>query len=235
LAHFVSKNGVDVEGMGYRFVEQLVDKNVIRDVADIYFLDKARLGEMDRMGDKLAENLLAAIDRARHPDLPHLLAALGVSGVGEHIARVLSKAFGSLDAISMASVEELDSVREIGPTVASSSHQFFAMPETRNLLKKLKSGGVVFPLVKIAGSTPMPFDGLTYVLTGTLESMTRENAQSRIEALGGRVAGSVSKKTSFVVAGAEAGSKLEKAQGLGITVWDEAEFLRRLNAAEAKR
>lgn len=232
LAHFVSKGGVDVEGMGYRFIEQLVDKDIIKDVADIYFLDEAKLHAMDRMGAKLAENLVSAIDRARHPDLPHLLAAMGIDGVGEHIARVLAKAFGSIEKIASASPEELQSVREIGPIVAASIQRFFAMPETRALLKKLKNGGVVFPVLKSAETGPLPFDGLTFVLTGTLESMKREEAQAKIEDLGGRVAGSVSKKTSYVVAGAEAGSKLDRARELGIKIWDEREFQSQLKKAE---
>jgi DNA ligase (NAD+) len=225
---------VDVEGMGYRFIEQLVDKGIIRDVADIYFLDRSKLHAMDRMGDKLAENLLGAVDRARHPDLPHLIAALGINGVGEHISRVLAKAFVSMDGIAMATVDELQSVREIGPIVAASIQQFFSMPENRALLKKLKSGGLVFPTVKSTDTGSLPLNGQTFVLTGTLESMKREEAQARIEELGGRVAGSVSKKTSVVVAGAEAGSKLDKARELGIPVWDEKEFLSRLKKLEAK-
>jgi DNA ligase (NAD+) len=231
LAHFVSKGGVDVEGMGYRYIEQLVDKKIIHDVADIFNLDEAKLNEMERMGPKLAENLLAAIDRARHPDLPHLIAALGVDGVGEHVARVLAKAFGSLDKIADAGVEELQEVREIGPIVAASIQQFFGMPETKKLLKKLRDGGVAFPKFDTEPGGPKPFDGLTFVLTGTLSSMKREEAGEKIEALGGRVAGSVSKKTSYVVAGEEAGSKLDKARELGVPIWDEAEFLKRLKQA----
>lgn len=228
LAHFVSKNGVDVEGMGYRFIEQLVDKGIIKDVADLFYLDRTKLQAMDRMGDKLAENLLAAIDRARHPDLSHLIAALGIDGVGEHISRVLAKSFGSIDKIGAASIEDLQSVREIGPIVAASIQQFFSLPETQILLKKLRDGGMVFPVVKSTESGPLPLDGQTFVLTGTLESMKREEAQAKIEALGGRVAGSVSKKTNVVVAGAEAGSKLDKARDLGVTVWSEEDFLYQL-------
>jgi len=228
LAHFVSKAGVDIEGMGDRYIEQLVDKGIIRDVADIYFLDREKLGQMDRMGDKLAENLLAAIERARHPELPKLIAALGISGVGEHIARVLAGAFGSIDAIRRATVEELQSVREIGPIVASSIHQFFALPETRRVLEKLERGGLVFPTFEKRQSGTQPFAGKTFVLTGTLSSMTRDEARAKIEALGGRVTGSVSKKTDVVVAGEDAGSKLDKARKLGIVIWDESEFGSRL-------
>jgi DNA ligase (NAD+) len=228
LAHFVSKGGVDVDGMGGKYIEQLVSKGIISDVADIYYLDEEKLHEMDRMGDKLAENLLASIDKARRPDLPHLIAALGINGVGEHIARVLSRAFGSMDAIAEASAEQLEDVREIGPIVAKSIHQFFSLDETKTLLKKLRDGGVVFPTVTKGTETPQPFEGKTFVLTGTLESMTRDEAKARIEALGGRVAGSVSKNTDCVVAGEKAGSKLEKARKLGVEVWDEGQLLESL-------
>jgi len=229
LAHFVSKGGVDVEGMGYRYIEQLTDRNIIADVADIYFLDKEKLDQMDRMGPKLAENLLAAIDRARKPDLPRLIAALGIGGVGEHIAAVLARAFGSLDRLAAASVEELQQVREIGPIVAESIQQFFSLPQTKKLLRKLKDGGVIFPTVAAEPKGSQPFAGRTFVLTGTLSSMTRDEAKAKIESLGGRVASSVSKKTTAVVAGTDPGSKLDKAQALGIPVWDEDEFLRQVS------
>jgi DNA ligase (NAD+) len=228
LAHFVSKSGVDVDGMGARYIEQLVDLDIITDVADIYFLDAEKLHRMDRMGEKLAENLLGAIDRARHPDLPHLIAALGINGVGEHIARVLAATFGSLENIAGASVDELEAVREIGPIVAASIYQFFALPETTNLLEKLRAGGVVFPTMAVDEKALRPFSGKTFVLTGTLASMTRDEAKAKIESLGGRVTGSVSKKTDYVVAGSEAGSKLDKARQVGVTVWGEADFLRHL-------
>ena len=228
LSHFVSKGGVDVDGMGGRYVEQLVDKGIIADVADIYYLDTEKLNQMDRMGEKLAENLLNSIERARHPDLPHLLAALGINGVGEHIARVLANAFGSMEKIAEATTEELEQVREIGPIVAASIHQFFSLAETKNLLKKLRGGGLVFPTVAQRPKTAQPFAGKTFVLTGTLASMTRDEAKQRIEALGGRVTGSVSKKTDYVVAGTEAGSKLDKANELGVEVWDEAQLLKQV-------
>lgn len=228
LAHFVSKGGVDVDGMGGRYIEQLVDKGIIADVADIYYLDAEKLNQMDRMGEKLAENLLNSIDRARHPELPQLIAALGINGVGEHIARVLASAFGSMDRIAAATTAELQEVREIGPIVAESIHQFFSLSETKELLKKLRGGGVVFPAVKQQPKGEQPFAGKIFVLTGTLSSMTRDEAKKKIEALGGRVTGSVSKKTDVVVAGTEAGSKLDKANELGVTVWDEGEFLGRV-------
>lgn len=226
LAHFVSKAGVDIEGMGQKYIEQLVDRGLIGDVADIFYLDRDKLNQMERMGDKLAENLLAAIDKARHPALPKLIAALGIPGVGEHIARVLADAFGSIDAIRGASVEDLQAVREIGPIVASAIHQFFSLPETVALLEKLRRGGMVFPSHAAQDAGAQPLAGKTFVLTGTLASMTRDEARARIEALGGRVTGSVSKKTDVVVAGSEAGSKLDKARELGVTVWGESEFLR---------
>ena len=226
LAHFVSKAGVDIEGMGARYIEQLVDKGILADVADIYFLDEDKLHQMDRMGDKLADNLLAAVDRARHPDLPHLIHALGIQGVGEHLARVLAQAFGSIETIAAAALEKLERINEIGPIGAASIHQFFAQPETAALLTKLKRGGVAFPTVAVDNSAPRPFAGMTFVLTGTLSSMTRTEAKEKIESLGGRVSGSVSKKTDVVVAGASPGSKLDKARALGVAVWDEGEFTR---------
>jgi len=228
LAHFVSKAGVDVEGMGSRYIEQLVDKGIIGDVADIFFLDQEKLHRMDRMGTRLAEKLLDAIDRARHPDLPHLIAALGIRGVGEHIAEVLARAFGSLDKIAETTVDDLQNVREIGPVAADSIRQFFSLPQTRTLLAKLERGGVVFPKIATGVTGPNPFGDKTFVLTGTLASMTRDEAKKRIEALGGRVTGSVSRKTDYVVAGTEPGSKLDKANELGVTVWDEEEFRRRI-------
>jgi DNA ligase (NAD+) len=228
LTHFVSKAGVDVEGMGARYIEQLVDKVIIGDVADIFFLDQEKLHRMDRMGTRLAEKLLDAIDKARHPDLPHLIAALGIRGVGEHIAEVLARAFGSLDKIAETTADELQNVREIGPVAADSIRQFFSLPQTRTLLSKLKRGGVIFPAIATVVTGPKPFGDKTFVLTGTLASMTRDDAKRRIESLGGRVTGSVSKKTDYVVAGAEPGSKLDKANELGITVWDEEEFRRRI-------
>ena len=228
LAHFVSKAGVDIEGMGVRYIEQLVDKGIVADVADIYFLDRDKLHQMDRMGDKLADNLLAAIARARHPDLPHLIHALGIPGVGEHLARVLARAFGSIERIAAASPESLERINEIGPIVAASIHQFFAQPETTVLLNKLKRGDVVFPTALTDDGAPRPLADMTFVLTGTLTSMTRDEAKERIESLGGRVSGSVSKKTNVVIAGASPGSKLDKARALGVTVWGEDDFIQRL-------
>jgi DNA ligase (NAD+) len=225
LAHFVSKSGVDIDGMGERYIEQLVERKIIEDVADIFYLDREKLGQMERMGDKLAENLLGSIDKARHPELPKLIAALGIGGVGEHIARVLAGAFGSLEAINRTSIDDLQTVREIGPIVAASIHQFFSLPETERLLEKLRRGGVVFPTFKVTKAKSQPFADKTFVLTGTLASMGRDEAKAKIEALGGRVTGSVSKKTDVVVAGADAGSKLDKARDLGIAVWAEDEFL----------
>lgn len=231
LTHFASKAGVDIEGMGSRYIEELVDKGIIQDVADIYFLDKTKLHQMDRMGARLAEKLLGAIDRTRHPDLPHLIAALGIHGVGEHVAQVLATAFGSIQRLASASVEELQTTREIGPIVAASICQFFSLPQTRELLAKLQRGGVEFPTYQAALAGPQIFAGKVFVLTGTLASMSRDEAKSKIESLGGRVTGSVSRKTDVVVAGTDAGSKLDQAGELGITVWEEEEFLRNISGS----
>ncbi len=221
LAHFVSKNGVDVDGLGGKWIEQLVESETVTDPADIYFLTKDQLLEFERMGDKLAQNLLDAIDRARHPELHQLIAALGINHVGEHIARVLASEFGTIDAIAEASKEDLEAVNEIGPKVAESIHQFFSLSQTKDLLKKLQKGGVEFPTVTKRSATKLPFDGMTFVVTGTLPSLKRDEAKKLIEDAGGRVTGSVSKNTDVVVVGEDPGSKYDKAQKLKVTIWDE--------------
>ncbi|GAB4320397.1 MAG: NAD-dependent DNA ligase LigA [Candidatus Zixiibacteriota bacterium] len=228
LAHFVSKNGVDIDGLGGKWIEQLVESGTVSDPADIYFLTKDTLLQFDRMGDKLAQNLLDAIDRARHPKLHQLIAALGISHVGAHIARVLADKFGSIDAIAGASREELEQVNEIGPIVAASIHQFFSLKETRKLLEKLRQGGVEFEEVKRRTTEKRPLEGKIFVLTGTLPTLKRDEAKKLIEDAGGRVTGSVSKKTDVVVVGNDPGSKYEKALKLGLTIWDENNLIQQL-------
>ncbi|MBD3298845.1 MAG: NAD-dependent DNA ligase LigA [candidate division Zixibacteria bacterium] len=229
LAHFVSNNGVDVDGLGGKWIEQLVESETVTDPADIYFLTKDKLLEFERMGDKLAQNLLDAIDQSRHPELHQLIAALGINHVGEHIARVLASEFGTIDALAEASKEDLESVNEIGPKVAESIHQFFSLSQTKELLKKLHRGGVEFPTVTKRSAAKRPFDGMTFVVTGTLPNLKRDEAKKLIEDAGGRVTGSVSKNTDVVVVGEDPGSKYDKAQKLDITIWDEKKL-----AKEAK-
>jgi DNA ligase (NAD+) len=230
LMHFVSRRAMDVEGLGDQLIEQLVDKNLITTPADLYKLGFATLAQLDRMADKSAINVLAALDKSRAATLPRLIYALGIRHVGEATAKELARHFGKLDALMTASEEDLLAVPDVGPVVAQSIRQFFLDPLNVELIEQLRAGGVHWTEVTVE-STPQVLQGKTFVLTGSLPNLTREAAGAKIEALGGKVAGSVSKKTSYVVAGEEAGSKLVKAQELGIPVLDEAGLLNLLENA----
>lgn len=230
LSHFASKQGMDIEGLGYKLIEQMVDRGLVRHQGDLYFLTKEDLLKMDRMGDKLAENILEAIDRSRHPDLPHLIFALGIRNVGYHLAGVLAREFRSLDRLAAQSREALEGIREVGPVVAGAIGNFFGNPKNLAVIEALRKGGVVFPEQAEAGGE-RPFFGKSFVLTGSLEAFGREEARRRIEILGGRVTGSVTRKTDFVVVGRDPGSKREQALKLGIPLLDEAAFLRMTEAS----
>jgi DNA ligase (NAD+) len=223
LAHFVSKGAMDIDGLGFKFLEQMVDKEIIRDQADLYFLEKEDLMKMDRMGDKLAENLLSAIDRSRNPTLTSLIYAMGIRNVGYHLAGVLAKHFKSVDNLAAQEVEDLTMVHEIGPIVAESIYNFFHNPTNLKVIEKLKRGGVVFPVEKEA-EKEAPFAARTFVLTGGLDSFTRDEARTIIEDFGGRVSSSVSKNTDFLVVGKDPGSKYDNALKLGIRILSEDEF-----------
>jgi DNA ligase (NAD+) len=223
LAHFVSRGAMDMDGLGFKFLEQMVDKKLISDQADLFYLKKADVMKMDRMGDKLAENLLNAIDKSRNPSLTNLIYALGIRNVGYHLANVLAKNFRSIDNLAKQSIDDLTEVNEIGPIVAESIYNFFHNPKNLKVLEKLKKGGVRFPEEKVVGKKT-PLSGKTFVLTGGLESFTRDEARKMIEDLGGRVSSSVSKKTDFVVVGADPGSKYDKARQLKVKTLDEGEF-----------
>lgn len=223
LAHFVSKGAMDMDGLGYKFLEQMVDKKLITDQADLFFLKKEDVMKMDRMGDKLAENILNAIDKSRSPSLTNLIFALGIRNVGYHLAGVLAKNFKSLNNLAKQSVEDLTEVHEIGPIVAESIYNFFHNPKNLKILGKLKKGGVKFPAEKVKAKT-IPLSGKTFVLTGGLDSFTRDQARKIIEDLGGRVSSSVSKKTDFVVVGEDPGSKYDNALKLGVKTIKEEEF-----------
>jgi DNA ligase (NAD+) len=184
LAHFASRGGMDIDGLGYRLLEQMVDKEIIRDQADLYFLDKEKLMRMDRMGDKLAENLLKAIDKSRRPNLVNLIYALGIRNVGVHLAGVLARNFGSIEKLSTQGEEDLTRVREIGPVVAQSIYNFFRNPQNMEVLHKLKRGGVIFPTGE-EGEKEKPLSGKVFVLTGGLEGLTRDEARRVIEEMGG--------------------------------------------------
>jgi len=223
LSHFASKGAMDIDGLGYKLLEQMVDKGIIRDQADLYSLKREDLMKMDRMGEKLAQNLQDAIDRSRKPALADLIYALGIRNVGEHLATVLARNFKSIDHLARQTLEDLTQVHEIGPIVAESIYNFFHNPKNLKVLDKLKKGGVIFPEEKTE-LRETPLAGRTFVLTGGLDSMTRDEARKIIESLGGRVSSSVSKKTDFVVAGKDPGSKYADAQRLGVKTLNEAEF-----------
>jgi DNA ligase (NAD+) len=224
LLHFASRRAMDIDGLGEKLVDQLVDQGLVKTPVDLYRLDVPTLARLERMGEKSAQKLIAAIDRSRHTTLARFIYALGIRNVGEATARDLAHHFGSLDALMNADEAALMAVPDIGPVVAESIRQFFAEPHNRQVIAGLRRVGVTWPERREA-SARTALTGKTFVLTGTLASMTRDEARERIEAAGGRVSASVSKKTDYVVAGSEPGSKLARARELGVPVLDEAGFL----------
>ncbi len=233
LRHFAARRAMDIEGLGDKLVEQLVERNAVRSPADLYTLSVEQLSELERMGEKSAANLVASIERSKQTTLPRLLFALGIPDVGEATALALAQHFGSLQKILGASADEVQKVQDIGPVVAAEVAAFFASADHRKVIEQLQERGVSWPDVEPQALAGQPLAGLTFVITGTLDSMSREEAQEALVALGAKVAGSVSKKTRFIVAGAEAGSKLKKAAELGIRVLDEKEFLAVLETRQA--
>lgn len=231
LLHFVSRRAMDVEGLGDQLVEQLVDKHIIATAADLYKLGFRALAELERMADKSAQNVLDALEKSKSTTLARFIYALGIRHVGEATAKELARHFGNLDALLQASEEQLLEVADIGPVVAKSIMTFLADPLNVELIEQLQAAGVRWP-EHIVENKPKPLAGKTFVLTGTLPTLSRDAAAEKIEAAGGKVAGSVSKKTSYVVAGAEAGSKLAKAEELGVTILDEAGLLQLLDSDE---
>ena len=225
LLHFAARRAMDIEGLGDKLVDQLVDGNVVRSLPDLYRLRLDDLASLDRMAEKSAQNVLDALEKSKSTTLNRFLFGLGIRHVGEATAKDLARHFGTLDAIMAASVEQLLEVRDVGPVVAESIHTFFAQPHNREVVQQLRECGVHWEEGAPAEKAPQILAGKTVVLTGTLPTMGRDEAKELLEAAGAKVSGSVSKKTSYVVAGAEAGSKLTKAQELGIPVLDEAGML----------
>src|SRR3984957_7530711 len=223
ILHFASRKVMNIEGLGDALVTQLLERQLLTSVAGIYSLDEEQLLLLERIGKKSAQSLLAEIENSKKAPLNRVLFALGIRFVGERTAQLLAEAFGSMDALMEASIEELQAVDEVGPRVAEAIHEFFAEAKNRQLVEKLRQAGLTFTAEKKRKSSQL--EGMTFVLTGTMPDLTREDAKSRIEAAGGRVSGSVSKKTSYVVAGEEAGSKLDKARELKVPVIEQAPLL----------
>jgi DNA ligase (NAD+) len=223
LLHFASRGVMNIEGLGEAVVTQLLERKFLPSIASLYSLDKAALLSLERIGEKSAQSLLEEIEQSKKAPLARVILGLGIPFVGERTGQLLAEAFGSMDALMTASAEELESVNEVGPKVSEAIREYFAEPRNRELVEHLRAAGLTFTAEKKQKTAELA--GMTFVLTGTLPTMTREDAKARIEAAGGRVSGSVSKKTSYVVAGDDAGSKLDKAQQLKVAVLSEAELL----------
>lgn len=226
LLHFAARSVMNIEGLGDAMVGQLLSSGLIKGIADLYTLQKDALLKLERVGEKSAQALLDEIERSKQAPLARVLLGLGIRFVGDRTAQLLAAHFGSMDALEKATKEELEAVNEVGPRVAQAIVEFFGEPRNRTLVERLRAAGLTFTATKRVTTDTLA--GMTFVLTGTLPTLTREAAKERIEAAGGRVSGTVSKKTSYLVAGEEAGSKLEKAASLGVPVLDEAALLEML-------
>ncbi len=225
IRHYASRRAMDIEGLGEKLIEQLVDKDIVHDVSDLYRLDLATLMALERMGEKSAQNFLVAIGASKSTTLNRFLFALGIREVGEATAHTLASHFGELEAVMEADEEALQKVPDVGPVVAAQIQAFFHEPHNHEVIKKLVEAGVHWPAVPRKTSAA-PLMGKTFVLTGTLAGMSRDEAKQHLQSLGAKVSGSVSGKTDYVVVGAEAGSKLDKARALGVATLDEKDFLK---------
>jgi DNA ligase (NAD+) len=225
LRHFAGRRAMDIEGLGDKIIEQLVEQDLVKSPADLYTLTLEQLSELERMGEKSAAKLVQAIGKSRDTTLPRFLFALGIRDVGEATALALAQHFGKLDKLLTASADEIQQVQDVGPVVAAHVAAFFASADHRKVIARLQEEGVTWPDVARPSVAGQPFAGMTFVITGTLESMSREEAQEALIALGAKVSGSVSRKTRYLVAGADPGSKLKKANELGVEVLDEAKFV----------
>lgn len=221
IKHFASRKAMDIEGLGDKLVDQLVEAGLIDHVDDIFSLSVEKLAELERMGEKSARNLVDAIEKSKQTTLARFIFALGIREVGEATAQSLAQWFGDLDKLKQAEEGTLQKVPDVGPVVASHIHAFFTQPHNLEIIDRLIQAGVNWPVVETLPMDQRPLDGLTFVLTGTLSTMTRDEAKQKLQAMGAKVSGSVSKKTSAVVAGEKAGSKLDKAESLGVRIMDE--------------
>ncbi|WP_312641893.1 NAD-dependent DNA ligase LigA [Hydrogenoanaerobacterium sp.] len=222
LIHFASRDAMDIDGLGPAIVESLVNEGIVKSAADLYELNVQDVACLERMGEKSANNLISAIERSKSNDLGKLIFALGIKNIGQKAAKLLAQRFGNMDTLAAASQEEISAIDGMGAVMAQYVHEFFAQPQSQHLIERLKAAGV-----NMQADTAKAGDkliGLTFVLTGTLPTMTRDEASQMIESLGGKTSSSVSKKTSYVLAGEDAGSKLTKAQGLGVPILTEDEF-----------
>ena len=229
LLHFASRRALNIDGLGDRLVEQLVDAGIVDTPADLYKLELPALANLERMGEKSALNLLDAIEHSKRTTLARFIFALGIRNVGETTSKDLAQHFGSLGNLLATDAASLQQVRDVGPVVAQSIVDFLAEAHNREVIAQLRASGVHWPEHEQRQMTELPFSGKTFVLTGTLVAMSRDEAREKLETLGAKVSGSVSKKTDYVVAGAEAGSKLDKAHELGIAVLNEQQFMALLN------
>ncbi len=229
LLHFASRKALDIVDLGEKLVDQIVDKGLVNTLPDLYRLGFVHWVALERMGDKSVNNLLQSLEASKATTLARFIYALGIRHVGERTAKDLALHFGQLDALLAASEEELLAVRDVGPIVARSIRHFFDQPHNREVVEQLRACGIHWPETQAPADRPQPLAGQVLVITGTLQAFGRDELTERLEALGAKVTGSVSKKTSAVIAGAEAGSKLTKAQELGVPVWDEAKLLSVLN------
>lgn len=228
LIHFVSRDAMNIDGCGPSVINALLDAGLVRDAADLYSLRKEDLLKLERMGEKSADNLLAALTESKKNELDKLLFALGIRHVGAKVARILATEFGSMEKLQQAQPEELAQIRDIGDKIAESAVTWLNVPANIDLVERLAAAGLTMTFTPPASQEDNPFFGKTLVFTGTMPTLGRAEAKTMAQDVGAKVSGSVSKKTDYVIAGAEAGSKLEKAQQLGVTVIDEAEFLRML-------
>lgn len=225
IKHFASRGAMDIEGLGPKLIEQLLKGEILKDVGDLYFLKKEQLTGLERMADKSAQNLIEAIEASKDKPLFRVIYALGIRHVGEHVAEVLAKEFGTIEALGEAGLEKLESIHEIGPIVARTVYEFFCDDRNRKLLEKLRQGGVRF-LPGEKKITPGKLSGRTFVFTGALSSMSRDEARAQVKEWGGKASSSVSENTDYVIAGSNPGSKLRKAEKLGVKVISEEEFLK---------